>query len=140
MKNYFDMRVLAIGENEAFCRNVVASFSVGLNPSIEEINDLKTAVSEAVTNCVVHAYEDGGIIDIHCEIDSDTSTLTVSIKDYGRGIDDVSLAREPLYTTKGDEERSGMGFTIMENFMNELIVTSTVGEGTTIVMTKVFNA
>ena len=135
--NYFDMKLLAIGENEAFARNVVASFAVQCRPTIEEINDIKTAVSEAVTNCVVHAYDDNkGIVQIECKIEK-SNVLEISVRDFGKGIADVKEAMEPFFTTASDEERSGMGFTIIETFMDEMSVTSAVGEGTCVRMKKV---
>lgn len=138
MNNYFKMQLQAVGENEAFARNVVASFAVACSPTLEELNDLKTAVSEAVTNVVVHAYDGDGVMEIYCEISAEENSVYVSVTDFGKGIEDVDRALEPLYTTKADEERSGMGFTIMESFMNELSVRSTVGEGTCVSMKKVF--
>lgn len=139
MKNYFKMQLQAIGENEAFARNVVASFAVVCSPNLEELNDLKTAVSEAVTNVVVHAYDNNeGILEIYCEVDERENSITVSITDYGKGIDDVEQALEPLFTTKADEERSGMGFTIMQSFMDEMTLRSTPQNGTSVSMKKVF--
>lgn len=138
MNNYFSMKLCAVGENESFARNVVASFAVACSPTLDELNDLKTAVSEAVTNVVVHAYDNGGIIEIYCEVDKAENSLMVTIKDYGKGIEDVNKALEPFYTTKADEERSGMGFTIMESFMDSMSVESTVGKGTCVTMRKVF--
>ena len=108
------------------------------SPTLSEINDIKTAVSEAVTNAVVHAYEresGDNLIEICADID-DSNTLTVSVRDFGRGIDDVAAAREPFFTTKPEEERSGMGFTIIETFMDETAVESAPGKGTTVVMRK----
>ncbi len=140
MKNYFDMTIPAIGVNEAFARSAVAAFALPLSPTVEQINDVKTAVSEAVTNAIVHAYDDIGKIFLHCEIDDDEGALTVTVKDEGKGICDVKAAREPFFTTRPDEERSGMGFTIMETFMDSLSVTSNLGEGTTVTMKKVIYA
>ncbi len=137
MDNYFKMQIPAIGENEAFARNVLASFSLDLSPTVEEINDLKTAVSEAVTNSVVHAYDKDGVIDLSAEIHG--NVMYVTITDYGKGIEDVRLAREPFYTTRKSEERSGMGFTVMETFMDEVEVTSEKGIGTSVTMKKVFS-
>lgn len=137
MDNYFKMQIPAMGENEAFARNVLASFSLDLSPTVEEINDLKTAVSEAVTNCVVHAYDKDGIIDISAEIHG--NILYVTVTDYGKGIEDVRLAREPFYTTRQSDERSGMGFTVMETFMDEVEVASEKGLGTSVTMKKVFS-
>jgi stage II sporulation protein AB (anti-sigma F factor) len=136
MKNYFKIQLPAIGENEAFARNLISSFVLTLSPTIEEINDLKTAISEAVTNCVVHAYENkDGIINISAEINE--KTLSVTISDFGKGIKDVEEAKTPMFTSGGDE-RSGMGFTIMETFMDSLEVTSTLGKGTTVSISKTF--
>lgn len=137
MTNYFKMQIPSIGENEAFARNVLAAFSLELSPTVEEINDLKTAVSEAITNSVVHAYDEDGVIDVSAEIHDDA--LFVTITDYGKGIDDVKLAREPFFTTRPDEERSGMGFTVMETFMDEVEVISEKGVGTSVIMKKVFS-
>lgn len=135
--NYFDMKLLAISENEAFARNVVASFAVQCNPTIEEINDIKTAVSEAVTNSVVHAYAgDSGLVQIECKIE-DKNTVEIIVRDFGKGIADVKEAIEPFFTTAREDERSGMGFTIMETFMDETSVTSVLGEGTCVRMKKV---
>ena len=136
MNNYLKMQIPAIGENEAFARNTLSSFILPLSPTIEEISDLKTAISEAVTNCVVHAYEnEGGIISISANINK--NTLTVTISDTGKGIEDVEMARTPMYTSGGDE-RSGMGFTIMETFMDSVEIVSNLGQGTSVTMTKQF--
>ena len=137
MKNYFKIQLPAIGENEGFARNVRSAFVLPLSPTIEEINDLKTAVSEAVTNCVVHAYcNNDGIIEMSAEILD--NTLTVIISDKGKGIADIEMARTPMYTSGGDE-RSGMGFTIMETFMDDLKIYSAPNKGTSITMTKTFS-
>jgi len=117
----------------------VATFSLICSPTVEEINDLKTAVSEAVTNAVVHAYkEDGGIIELLCEVDESDRSITVSVTDFGCGISNVDEAREPFFTTRPEDERSGMGFTIIETFTDEMTVRSKTGEGTTVTMKKVF--
>lgn len=136
MDNYLKMQIPAIGKNESFARNAIAAFALFCSPTLEEINDLKTAVSEAVTNAVVHAYEGDGVIDVTAEIDGNAITLYVT--DYGCGIEDVDRAREPFYTTKPDDERSGMGFTVIETFVDELSIESTPGTGTTVIMKKVF--
>lgn len=135
--NYFDMKLLAISENEAFARNAVASFAVQCSPTLEEISDIKTAVSEAVTNVVVHAYgEDKGCVQIQCKVQE--NVLEIVISDDGKGIEDVETAIEPFYTTAPDgEERSGMGFTIMQTFMDEMQVESHIGVGTRVRMKKV---
>ena len=122
--------------NESAARAVVAAFSAQSDPTTSELADIKCAVSEAVTNCIVHAYPDSiGEIYISVKI-FEGRTLRIEIKDKGKGIDDVSLARTPLYTTSPETERSGMGFTVMESFMDKLNVRSRVGKGTTVVLFK----
>ena len=121
--------------NEAFARSAVACFAAQLDPTLEELGDIKTAVSEAVTNCIVHGYPDTiGNITLRCRILAG-NTLDIVVKDKGRGIPDVAQSRTPMFTT-GGEERSGMGFTIMESFMHELKVSSTPGKGTTVHMKR----
>lgn len=122
--------------NEGLARLAIASFCTPLNPTMEEVADIKTAVSEAISNCILHAYE-GEIkkITMHCRRKG--QELYIDIKDEGIGILDVSKAMEPLYTTKPEKERSGMGFTFMEAFMDEITVESKVGKGTTVHMKKV---
>jgi len=133
--NIMKVEFLSKSNNEGFARVAVASFVSQLDPTIEELSEIKTAVSEAVTNSIVHAYEDElGMITISAQIKGDT--VTIQVKDKGKGIENVDKAKEPLFTTKVDLERSGMGFTIMENFMDKLTVKSEVGKGTTITMTK----
>lgn len=133
--NEMKLTIKSYSENEIFARSVVASFCVGLNPTIEEIGDIKTAVSEAVTNCVVHAYPNSvGDIDISVSIVD--NMVTIKIQDYGVGIKDVKRAMQPFYTSKPYNERSGMGFTVMEGFMDKVEVSSKVDQGTTVVMTK----
>lgn len=125
----------AKSENEKLARTVCAAFVLGLDPTIEEIDEIKTAVSEAVTNCIIHGYDsEDGVIDIEAEIRD--RSVTYIIKDYGCGIEDIEKAMEPLYTGKPGSERSGMGFSIMEAFMDELKVESRPGKGTIIIMTK----
>ena len=133
--NFMEVTFKALSINEGFARVCVASFCVQLNPSVDEITDIKTAVSEAVTNCVVHAYPNGnkGDIKLRCELEGDTITITV--QDKGVGIKDIEKAREPFYTSKPSEERSGMGFTVMESFMDNVEVFSN-SFGTTIKMSK----
>ncbi len=121
--------------NEGFARAAVAAFAAQMDPTLEEINDIKTAVSEAVTNSIVHAYPDKiGTIKIRAKI-TDENRLEIYVRDRGVGIEDIKLARTPLYTT-GDEGRSGMGFSIMESFMDVLTVSSSVGSGTVVRMVK----
>ena len=135
MLNKMKLTFSSLSENEAFSRSVVAAFIMPLNPTISEICDIKTAVSEAVTNAVVHGYPDTvGDIILSCEIDSDV--IHIKIQDYGIGISNVPKALEPFYTTKGDLERSGMGFTIMQSFMDNVEVISKENVGTTVVMSK----
>lgn len=137
-KNFMKMQIPACGKNESFARNVVAGFTVECSPTLSEINDIKTAVSEAVTNAVVHAYDEesrDNMIEICADID-DESVLTVTVRDFGRGIENVEQAKEPFFTTKPDEERSGIGFTIIETFMDDMQVESKTGEGTTVTMRK----
>ena len=135
--NRIKMEIDAISENEGLARVCVAAFAARLDPTLEEINDVKTAVSEAVTNSVIHGYDNrGGIIEIAATIEKDT--LEIKINDYGKGIEDIDKAMEPMYTTDAEHERSGMGFTFMEVFMDELKVFSDKGKGTTIVMKKTF--
>lgn len=122
-------------ENEAFARTVIAAYITRLNPTLEELSDVKTAVSEAVTNCIIHGY-DGGEGTIHMECSIDGREVTVKIEDYGVGIEDIDKAMEPLYTTKPEWERSGMGFAFMEAFMDELQVESVYHQGTKITMKK----
>ena len=121
--------------NEGFARVAAAAFVSQLDVTVEQLADIKTAVSEAVTNSIVHGYEGmTGYITLECEIDDETVTITVT--DSGHGISDIKLARQPLYTSRPELERSGMGFTVMETFMDSVEVTSSLGIGTTVKMTK----
>ncbi|MDG0875228.1 anti-sigma F factor [Paenibacillus thiaminolyticus] len=134
--NKMSLEFSSRSENEAFARVAVAAFVAQLDPTLEELTDLKTVISEAVTNSIIHGYDNNpeGIVSITAEIEGDQIILTVS--DRGHGIEDVELARQPLFTSKPDMERSGMGFTIMENFMDEFEVTTELSAGTTIRMKK----
>ncbi len=135
MNNAMKLEFLSISENEQFARTAVASFVSQLNPTLDEIDDIKTAVSEAVTNAIVHGYPDAvGMVHIHCLLEEDTVKITIS--DNGCGILDVALARTPLYTSAKTGERSGLGFTVMETFMDEISVTSVPNEGTVVTMQK----
>lgn len=126
----------ALPENESFARMVISGFMLPLNPTLEQLADVKTAVSEAVTNAIVHGYRCGrGTIRMHA-ICADDGTLTVDIVDRGCGIADIEHARQPFYTTSDSDERSGMGFTVMESFMDSVEVRSTVGSGTTVRLIK----
>jgi len=138
-ENKMNLEFLSKSTNEAFARITVASFASQLDPSIEEISDIKTAVSEAVTNSIIHGYEDKqGIIKIECTLFA--NSIEIQITDNGKGIENIEKAKEPLYTTKPELERSGMGFTIMENFMDEMKVESVVGVGTKVTMKKVIGS
>ena len=133
--NIMKVEFLSKSTNEGFARVAVAAFVSQLDPTIEELSEIKTAVSEAVTNSIVHAYDDElGMISISAQIKDDV--VTIQVKDKGKGIENIDKAKEPLFTTKPDLERSGMGFTIMENFMDKLVVKSEVGKGTTVTMSK----
>ena len=133
--NEMKLEFLSKSCNEAFARITVAAFVSQLDPTIEELSDIKNAVSEAVTNCIIHGYEDcEGVIKIKARIIR--NNVEIEISDTGRGIENVELARKPLYTTKANLERSGMGFTIIEIFMDEVEIDSVYGLGTKIVMRK----
>ena len=135
VKNKMHLEFDSKSENESFARVAVAAFCTRLDPTIEEISDIKTAVSEAVTNCVVHGYEGkDGTITIECSIQDDW--VTVLVHDDGVGIENINKAMEPLFTSKPELERSGMGFSFMEAFMDELEVNSKIGYGTTVIMKK----
>ena len=134
-ENEMKLEFLSKSCNEAFARISVAAFAAQLDPTIEELADIKTAVSEAVTNCIIHGYEDReGLIKLTCKILG--NSLTIEISDCGKGIENVEVAKRPLYTSKPNLERSGMGFTIMENFMYQINVESIVGLGTKVTMKK----
>ena len=133
--NYIKMEFPARSVNEGFARAAAAAFAAQLDPTLDELGDVKTAVSEAVTNAIVHAYPDAlGTVQLRMRI-LDGDTLEITVRDKGRGIPDVEKAMEPMYTT-GGEERSGMGFTIMGSFMDGLRVRSTVDKGTTVTMSR----
>ena len=135
LKNEMKMEFQAISSNEGFARVAVGAFVAGLNPTVDELADIKTAVSEAVTNSIIHGYEQKeGSIWIQCVTEG--SQVQISITDTGRGIADVEQAKEPLFTTKPELERSGMGFAFMEAFMDELEVSSARNKGTTVIMRK----
>ena len=136
IKNEVKVILLSKSANESFARVTAASFASQLDPTIEEISDIKTAVTEAVTNCIVHAYRDvSGKIEMLMRI-YDDDTFYIKIKDKGCGIENIKQAMEPMFTTRPDEERSGLGFIVMESFMDTLKVRSTVGKGTSVIMTK----
>lgn len=133
--NEMEIRFDSRSENEGFARVSVASFLTQLNPTVEEVADVKTAVSEAVTNAIIHGYEQRvETVRIHCSIEN--QLFTVEISDRGKGIANVEKAMEPMFTTKPEDDRSGMGFSFMEAFMDSVEVESKVGEGTSVKMTK----
>ncbi len=134
-RNEMKVEFISKSQNEAFARVVVSAFIAQLDPTIEEISDIKTAVSEAVTNAIIHGYEDKmGIVTIKCSIMG--KAIQIEISDKGKGIANVTEAREPLYTSKPELERSGMGFTIMESFMDKVEIVSELNKGTIVKMYK----
>ncbi|WP_097026026.1 anti-sigma F factor [Clostridium peptidivorans] len=137
--NVMKIEFASKSQNESFARVAVAAFASQLDPTIDELTDVKTAVSEAVTNSIIHGYENkDGTVKIEAYIKN--RELTIIIYDDGRGIDNIELAMQPLYTSRSDLERSGMGFTVMESFMDGLKVESEKGKGTKIIMKKTFRA
>lgn len=136
MSNILEVKFSAKSENESLSRVIVASFAAKLDPTLEELSDIKTAVSEAVTNSIIHGYDedDSKFVYLRCEIEN--RTIKVVVEDRGNGIEDVEEAMQPMYTSKPELERSGMGFSFMESFMDSLEVVSIKGEGTKVVMTK----
>lgn len=135
-KDYIKVSFPSLSSNEGFARSCAACFAARLDPTLDELSDIKTAVSEAVTNCIVHAYpEEIGVIHMKCSI-IDEQTIEITLRDTGVGIDDIEKAREPLFTTGDPAERAGMGFSIMESFMGKVKVRSKAGRGTTVVMRK----
>lgn len=136
--NEMTLRFKAIKENESFARMSVASFVATLNPTIEEIGDIKTALSEAVTNSIVHAYPNG-TGDVIVNVKMTDNEIYITVTDYGIGIQDINKAKQPFYTSKPNSERSGMGFTVMEGFMDSVDVVSNVGKGVIVSMSKKLN-
>lgn len=133
--NYVIFKIPSLSTNESFARAAVAAFCTNLNPTIDEIIEIKTAVSEAVTNAIIHGYENSvGEIQIECKIKG--QMVEIIVEDFGAGIANIEMAREPLYTTKPELERSGMGFAVMESYMDEVIVLSEKNVGTKVVMRK----
>ena len=139
MENYVTLEFLSRSSNEGFARAAAAGFAAQLDPTLDELGDIKTAVSEAVTNAIVHGYPDQlGKIVMKLKL-LENNTLEITVRDWGKGIEDIQQARQPLFTT-GGEERSGMGFTIMESFMDRLTVKSIPGRGTTVTMRRRISA
>lgn len=138
--NKLCVKFLSCSSNEALSRIIITGFIMPYNPTVEEIADIKTAVSEAVTNSIVHGYKnrEDGIVEMRATY-SDSGVLTVTVRDGGCGIEDVELAKTPLYTTDRENERSGMGFSIMETFCDKLKVSSTLGKGTKVTLIKKLN-
>ena len=135
MDNEMKLEFKSKSSNEAFARIAVAAFASQLDPTLEEISDIKTAVSEAVTNCIIHGYDGkDGVVHINCKLYE--NTIDIEVIDYGKGIENLEVAKQPLYTSKPELDRSGMGFTIMENFMDEFSVESIVNVGTKVKMKK----
>lgn len=135
--NYMILKVPALNDNDSFIRSSIAAFCCNLNPTVEEINDIKTAVSEGFTNAVVHGYGQNSLDkEVIIEVYIISNNIKIIISDFGKGIEDVNQARQPFFTTKPDEERSGMGFTVMEYFMDSLEVISEKDEGTKLILNK----
>lgn len=134
--NEMQLQFLSLSQNEGFARAVAAAFASQMNPTVEELSDIRTAVSEAVTNAIIHGYENrpDGVITMSCSISD--NLFMAKISDKGCGIPDIDLARKPFYTTRPELERSGMGFAVMEAFMEDVLVSSSVGEGTTVLLQK----
>jgi len=137
MENKMTIQFSAIGSNEAFARAAAAAFIADMDPTIEELTEIKTGVSEAVSNSIIHGYREApdGIVELECRVYEDRMIVLV-VRDWGIGIEDVEKARQPMFTTGSAEERSGMGFTVMESFMDRVDVESEAGKGTTVTMTK----
>ena len=136
MSNIMEVKFSAKSENESLARVIVASFAAKLDPTIDELSDIKTAVSEAVTNAIIHGYEENESQFVYLRCELIENTIKIVIEDYGKGIEDVEEARQPMFTSKPELERSGMGFSFMESFMDDVQVASIVGEGTKVIMTK----
>lgn len=137
--DYLKTEFASRSENEALARVIVSAFIARLDPTLEELDDVRTAVSEAVTNAIIHGYRNGdGAVFLTCRLED--RILTITVEDNGVGIDDLAQAMQPLYTSRPEEERSGMGFTMMETFMDHLSVESEPGQGTKVVMTKSFRS
>ncbi len=136
IENEMKLSFKSLSRNEGFARTAVCAFAAQLDPDTEEISDIRTAVSEAVTNCIVHAYRNRtGTIELVCRI-LENRELYIRVRDRGCGIENVAKAMEPLFTTAACEERAGLGFAVMESFMDKLKVTSAVGRGTSVIMRK----
>lgn len=139
--NYLKLEMPCFSGNEGVARNIAAVFLTRMDPTVEELTEIKTAVSEAISNAVIHAYDEGkeGVINMSIE-SFDSGKIVIIIEDHGRGIDDVKKAMEPLYTTGDVSERSGMGFTVMESFMDKVAVDSYPGKGTKVTLMKLLDS
>jgi len=137
IRNKMTVSFSAVGCNEAFARAAVAAFIAFMDPTVEELTEIKTGVSEAVSNAIIHGYKEDpeGVVELKCEAGEDRNII-IEVRDWGKGIEDVAKAREPMFTTGTEEERSGMGFTVMESFMDRVDVESEAGKGTAVTMTK----
>jgi stage II sporulation protein AB (anti-sigma F factor) len=137
MDNKMTVKFSAIGSNEAFARSVAAAFVACMDPTLEELTEIKTGVSEAVSNAIIHGYKEDpdGMVVVECSVDS-ARRVVIIVRDWGVGIEDVEKAREPMFTTGETDERSGMGFTVMESFMDRVEVESETGKGTAVTMIK----
>jgi stage II sporulation protein AB (anti-sigma F factor) len=140
LDNKISIELMSKSQNEGFARVAIAAFVSQLDPTLEEISDVKTAISEAVTNSIIHGYENRNEDIIKIEAIISENEVTIIVEDFGVGIKDVEKAREPLYTSRPELERSGMGFTVMESFMDSLEVISNEGKGTKVIMKKKFNS
>lgn len=140
MKNHLTCHFSSVSENEALARMIAASFVAPYDPTLGELSDIKTVVSEAVTNAIIHGYNEEGFHEVTMRLSMDNRMLTIEIEDHGRGISEVNQAMQPLYTSRPDMERSGMGFTIMEHFMDQVEVNSTQNQGTIVKMVKQLSA
>ena len=139
MNNQMELTFTALAENEAFARTVISAFLVKANPTLGVLAEVRTAVSEAVTNAIVHAYgEEGGRVQLRAKLQG--NTIRVEVEDCGRGMEDVNQAMQPFYTTQPDKERTGMGFSLMQSFMDSVEVQSAPGSGTLVIMTKQLRA
>ena len=140
-ENKMTVRFSATGSNEAFARAVAAAFVASMDPTVEELTEIKTGVSEAVSNAIIHGYREDpdGLVEVECRVNSDRR-LVIIVRDWGCGIEDVEKAREPMFTTGAADERSGMGFTVMESFMDRVEVESETGKGTAVTMMKRLDA
>ena len=134
--NIMEVKFSAKSENESLARVIVASFAAKLDPTIDELSDIKTAVSEAVTNAIIHGYEEDETKFVYLRCELEDRMIKVVIEDRGKGIEDIKQAMQPMYTSKPELDRAGMGFSFMESFMDDMQVASIVGEGTKVIMTK----